>query len=69
MFYAERRSPTGWSAQLTPEAPHNAAERDGEQVVRSISGATIRLRNMRRVPEHMIGTSIDAIRAALFAEA
>ena len=69
MFYAERRSPTGWSAQLTPDAPHNATEIDSEQTVRSISGTTIRLRNVRRVPEHMIGASIEAIRAALFAPA
>jgi hypothetical protein len=69
MFYSEQRSPIGWSAQLTPDAPHNATETDGEQTVRNISGTTIRLRNVRRVPEHMIGASIDAIRAALFAPA
>lgn len=63
MFYSEQRSPIGWSAQLTPDAPHNATETGSEQTVRSISGTNIRL------PEHMIGASIDAIRAALFAEA
>lgn len=69
MFYAERRSPTGWSAQLTPDAPHNATETDSEQTVRSISGTAIRLRNVRRVPDEVRGLGIDAIRAALFAPA
>lgn len=69
MFYAERRGPTGWHAQLTPDAPHGSAETDGEQVVRSISGDTIRLRNVRRVPDEFRGKGIDAIRAALFASA
>lgn len=68
-FYSEQRGPLGWSAQLTPEAPYNATETDSEQTVRSISGAAIRLRNVRKVPAEVRGMGIDAIRAALFAEA
>lgn len=68
-YYSERRGPTGWSAQLTYDPPCGAKETDGEQVVRSISGDTIRLRNVRRVPEAVRGRGIDAIRVALFASA
>lgn len=68
-WYSEQRGPLGWSPQLTYDPPYNAAETDSEQVVRSISGATIRLRNVRRVPAEVRGMGIDAIRAALFAPA
>lgn len=67
-WYSEQRWPIGWSAQLTDDPPYNATQRDGEQVVRSISGSRIRLRNVRRVPDEVRGTGIDAIRTALFAE-
>lgn len=66
MYYAERRSPTGWSRQLTPDAPFGAGESDQEQTVRSISGTMHRLRRVRRVPEHLIGASIDEIALNLF---
>ena len=68
-YYSEQRSPIGWSAQLTYFPPCGARETDDEQVVRSISGDTIRLRNVRRVPDEFRGKGIDAIRAALFASA
>jgi hypothetical protein len=68
-WYSEQRGPLGWSAQLTYDPPHNTTETDGEQTVRSISGARVRLRNVRRVPAEVRGMGIDAIRAALFAEA
>ncbi len=69
MVYSEKRTITGWSAQLTPEAPHQASEGDGDQVVRSMSGDRVRLRRVRRVPDHLTGASIASIRATLFAEA
>ena len=69
MFYAERRSPTRWSAQITPDAPHGAGESDAEQLVRTISGSRVQLRHVRQVPDHLIGASIDRIRAALFSPA
>ena len=68
-WYSEQRGPLGWSAQLTYDPPYNATETDSEQTVRSISGATIRLRNVRRVPDEVRGMGIDAILAALFAPA
>lgn len=68
-FYSEQRGPLGWSPQLTYDPPHNAVETDNEQTVRSISGARVRLRNVRRVPDEVRGRGIDAIRAALFAPA
>ena len=69
MFYAERRSPTRWCAQLTPEAPHGMAEADAEVTVKTMSGARVRLRHVRRVPDDLVGATIDRIRAALFAAA
>lgn len=66
MFYSEQRSPTGWSRQLTPEAPHGAGEGDGEQKVRSISGSAVHLRRVRKVPDHLVGAGIDEIALQLF---
>jgi len=66
-WYSEQRGPLGWSPQLTYDPPYNATETDSEQTVRAISGAAIRLRNVRRVPDEVRGLGIDAIRAALFA--
>ena len=68
-YYSERRSPTGWSAQLTYDPPCGAKETDGEQFVRSISGNAMHLRNVRRVPDEARGMGIDAIRDVLFASA
>lgn len=68
LWYSEQRGPLGWSPQLTDDPPHNAAETDGEQVVRRMCGARVRLRNVRLVPDAVRGMGIDAIRTALFAE-